>query len=247
MKLLVMTDLEGVSGVTCWDPGDKGDAETKARLAWLMTNEVNGAVEGALAAGATEVAVLEYHTIDIRQLHPGATLHLTSGPKATPRLFGLTRGRWDALAFVGNHAMAGPEGCLSHTQNLRVRCISINGRPIGEFGIQAAIAGDYGMPTILVSGDDVACAQARDLVPDIETAVVKRATSRFSAWCLAPQRARELIRDRMTAAVHRWREIKPFAIPGPVTFREELTDGMVREVTAPTVTEAFEIRCEKNS
>lgn len=247
MKLLVMTDQEGVSGVAAWDAEGKGNAELAQEQRWLLTNEVNGLVAGALEGGAAEVAVLEYHTIDIRQLHPAARLHRSSGPKVTPRLFGLRRERWDAMAFVGNHAMAGPGGVLSHTQNQRVKCLSINGRPLGEFGLQAAIAGDHSVPMIFVSGDDVACRQAREMVPGIEAVVVKEATSRFSAWCLSPQEAHARIHAGTLAAVRRWKEIKPLVIAGPVILREELLDGMVREVRAETVTEAFEERCRVNT
>lgn len=247
MNLLVMTDQEGASGIVEWDAANKGEAELAAQQRWLLTNDINGLVAGAVEAGAQEVAVLEFHAIDIRHLDPAARLHRSSGPKVTPRLFGLRRGRWDALAFVGNHAMAGDDGVLSHTQNQRVRSISLNGRVVGEFGIQAAIAGEHGMPVIFVSGDDVACRQARELVPEIEAVAVKECTSRFSAWCLSPQQAQECIRAGAGAAVRRWKEIKPFTIPGPVVLREELLDGMVREVRAATVTEAFEERCRVNT
>lgn len=246
MKLLIITDLEGVSGIVEWDCLENGTAEQRARQEFLMTNEVNGAVEGALRGGAGEVWVAESHVIDIRQLHPDAMLHKLGQSKLTPGHIGMARGRWDAMAFVGNHAMAGPDGVLSHTQNLRVKSVHLNGRLVGEFGIQAFIAGDFGMPVVLVSGDDVACRQARELVPNVEAAVVKYATSRFSAWCLTPPKARALIGEKAAKAVRRWKRIKPVVLPGPVTLREELEDGMVREITAPTVTEAFERRCAAN-
>ncbi len=243
MKLLIVTDLEGVSGIVDWDPEEKSTPEQRAYQDFLMTNEVNGAVEGALQGGAKEVWVSESHPIDIRQLHPDARLLKMSPRRLTPRQLGMTRGRWDAAAFVGNHAMAGDRGTLSHTQNPATAAIRLNGRLVGEFGIQAAIAGDFGMPMIFVSGDDVACAQAREVVPGIETAVVKECAGRFAAWCLSPKRAHDLIAERMAVAARRWKEITPFVIPGPVTLREELISGYVREVTAPTAWEAFEIRC----
>lgn len=245
MKLLVMTDLEGVSGIVNWDRGEQAGPEDRAYQEFLLTNEVNGVVEGALRGGATEVWVVESHSIDVRQIHPAAMLHKGSH-KVTPGLIGLRAGKWDAMAFVGNHAMAGPEGTLSHTQNLRVKSIRINGRLVGEFGIQAAIAGDHGMPMVLVTGDDVACRQALDLVPGVVTAAVKFATGRHSAWCMTPTNARELICARAEVAARGWREVSPLKIQGPVVFREELEDGMVREIAAPSVTEAFEMRCAVN-
>lgn len=248
MKLLIMTDLEGVSGVVDWDHHAKNTPEEDAYLQFLMTNEVNGAVEGALAGGATEVWVIECHKIDIRQIHPEAMLHKFSAGGVTPKSFGMEKGKWDAMAFIGNHSMAGTEnGVLSHTQNLRVESIHLNGLLVGEFGIQAAMAGDLGMPMIMVSGDQAACEQAKKLIPDIETAVVKHGTGRFSAWCLSPRKSRELIARTMERAVKKWDRVAPFAIKGPVVFREKLTDGMVREITAETVIDAFERRCQANA
>ena len=119
-------------------------------------------------------------------------------------------------------------------------------RVVGEFGIQAAIAGDFGMPTIMVSGDREACKQAKELIPAVEAAVVKYGTGNLSAWCLSPQKARQLIARKIRKAVGNWDKVDPFVIKGPVTLREEMKDGMVREVKASTVVRAFETRCEKN-
>jgi D-amino peptidase len=247
MKLLIVTDLEGVSGVVDWDKHEKRTPEEDAYLQYLMTNEVNGGVEGALKGGAKEVWVVECHKIDIRQIHPEAMLYKTAEHRVTPSLIGIKKGKWDAMAFIGNHPMAGTKnGVLSHTQNGGVKSMHLNNLLVGEFGIQAAIAGDFGMPMIMVSGDREACKQAKKLIPDIETAIVKYGTSRFSAWCLSPQKARELIAEKMEKAVKNYKRIKPFVIKGPVVLKEEIKDGMVREVKAPTVAQAFEIRCERN-
>lgn len=247
MKLLIVTDLEGVSGVVDWDKHEKSTPEEDAYLQYLMTNEVNGAVEGALKGGAKEVWVAECHKIDIRQIHPEAMLHKTAQHMLTPSLIGMEKGKWDAMAFIGNHPMSGTEkGVLAHTQNGRVKSIHLNNLLVGEFGIQAAIAGDFAMPMIMVSGDKEACKQAKMLIPDIETAVVKYGTGTYSAWCLSPQKAKELIAEKMEKAVKKYKRIKPFVIKGPIVLREEMKDGMVREVKAPTVVQAFEIRCGKN-
>lgn len=247
MKLLIMTDLEGVTGVVDWDRHEQATPREHEYLEYLMTNDVNGAVEGALEGGASEVWVAECHKIDIRQIHPEAMLLKSAAHKMTPSVIGMRKKRWDAAAFIGNHPMADTKnGVLSHTQNRRVKSITLNGLPVGEFGIEAAIAGDYDMPMIMVSGDKAACDQARQLIPDIETAAVKYGTGQHSAWCLSPQKARALIAEKTQKAVRHWRTIKPFKIKGPVLFREELRDGMVREVRAANVVKAFEKRCELN-
>lgn len=247
MKLLVMTDLEGVSGIVEWDEHEKGSPEMKEYVQFLMTNEVNGAIEGALKGGATEVWVAESHTIDIRRIHPEAyLLKMAPGVGGSPGNIGMKPGKWDAMAFIGNHSMADtPNGVLSHTQNLKVKTIHINGILVGEFGIQAAVAGALGMPTIMVSGDEAACQQAKDLIPDVETAVVKYGTGRFSAWCLSPAKAKKLIADTMEKAVKNWKRIKPFIVKNPVHFREEYYSGMLSEITATDMVEAVNIRTER--
>jgi D-amino peptidase len=247
MKLLIVTDLEGVSGVVDWDKHDKASAEEAAYLEFLMTNDVNGAVEGTLAAGDNEVWVAECHKIDIRQIHPEAMLFKNSTHRMTPKILGMEPGKWDAMAFIGNHSMAETEkGVLCHTQNRRVKSIHLNDILVGEFGIQAAIAGSFGMPMIMVSGDKCACDQAKELIPQIETAAVKYGTSEHSAWCLTPSKAKELIANKMKNAVEHWQEIPPFIIEGPVTLREEMLDGTIKEYEADTAWEVFEKRCKPN-
>lgn len=244
MKLLVKTDLEGVTGIVDWDKHDKATAEEAAYNEFLMTNDVNGAVEGALTAGVEEVWVVESHKIDIRLIHPEAILFKSVNHIVSPSLIGMEKGKWDAVAIIGNHPMAGTEkGVLDHTQNLRVKSIHLNNVLVGEFGIQAAIAGTFGMPMIMMSGDQCACDQAKTLIPEIETAAVKFGTSRHTAWCLPPSKSKILIADKMAAAVKRWKNIPPFFIKGPVILRQELFDGTIQEYLGDNACEAFEKRC----
>jgi len=247
MKLLIITDLEGVSGIVDWDEHEKAGPEAKEYNQFLMTNEVNGAIEGALNGGAEEVWVAESHTIDIRQIHPDAyLLKVGKGIGVSPQCLGMQAGKWDAMAFIGNHSMADtPNGVLCHTQNLNIKSIYINNILVGEFGIQAAIAGTLGMPMIMVSGDEAACLQAKALLPDIEAAVVKYGTGRFSAWCITPAKAKKLIADKMEEALKKWQHIKPFVINGQIHFHEEYYNGMINEIIASDVIEAVNIRVER--
>lgn len=248
MKILIFTDLEGVSGIVDWDKTPDITAAEKEYQEFLLTNEVNGAVEGAFRAGVSEVWVVECHGIDIREIHPDAYLLKISTEKTplSPEIIGMRPGRWDAMAFIGNHSMAGtPFGVLSHTQNNRVKAAYINDKLVGEFGIQAAIAGALGMPMIMVSGDEAACMQAQALIPEIETAVVKYGTGRHSAWCLSPKKAKVLIAGKMEKAVGELKSIKPYDVGTPVLFREEYYDGTVREIKAGNMAEVFNERARK--
>ncbi|MBN1352723.1 M55 family metallopeptidase [candidate division KSB1 bacterium] len=220
MKILITTDLEGVSGIVEWDRHDRG---TPLDL-WqrkLMTGEVNAAIEGAFDAGATRVKVAEGHNaIDILQMDRRASIVPAIWP-AIPPLQGWDEG-FNALIQIGHHAMAGTKnGLLAHSYNHRtVEYIEINGMRIGEIGVEAAQAGDYGFPTVLISGDEAACREAQDLLGDIEVAAVKKGYGCHHADCLHPAKARELIREKARAALNRLDEFKPFIIPGPIKIIE---------------------------
>jgi D-amino peptidase len=247
MKILIYTDLEGVSGIVEWDKGKKASPQEKAYQQYLMTNEVNGAVEGALKAGAKEVWVADGHgggsgnlsNVDTLQLHPEAILYKgTEGPG--PVSAGMKKGMWDAMAFIGNHAMAGTKnGVLTHTQDLNIAKIYFNKLLVGEFGTWALFAGDLNLPVVLVSGDNEACKQAKKLIPNIETAVVKYSLGMHSAWCLSPKKARELIATKIEKAIKNRKKVKPLVSKKPVTLRVEMKDGSVNITKAKNAIEAF--------
>jgi len=194
MKVYILTDLEGVCGVVSFEtqtgPGGRYYEEAKE----LLTLEVNAAVEGALAGGATDVLVLDGHgagALNIKLLHRRARAIL-GGPM--PRDFLISRG-FDAMLVVGQHAMAGAErGNLHHTySHLSIVRMWLNGEEIGEIGINAAIAGYYDIPMALLTGDEAACKEARLYNPHCEVVAVKEGISQRCAICYPPSVAREMI------------------------------------------------------
>ncbi len=222
MRIAILTDLEGVSGIVDWD---RHEAHTPLD-AWqrtLMTGEVNAAIAGAFDAGATHVNVTEGHeAVEILKLDERATLASTTGP-TLPLLAGWEDG-YDALFQIGAHSMAGtPDGCLSHTLTRQTEYIELNGRRVGEIGIVSASAGELGIPCVLVSGDQAACREAGELLEDVETAQVKTGYGAHYAQSLAPAAAHALIRERAAEALDRIETFKPFVIPGPIAFTEKLT------------------------
>jgi D-amino peptidase len=210
MRVYISTDMEGVAGVVHEDqtnPIDPRYAAEYNRSRRLMTNETNAAIAGALDAGATRVLVNDSHW-DMRnllaeELDPAAEL-LCGSPKRLSMVEGIDEG-FDAAMFIGYHAMAGTRNAIiDHTYTNRVYQVRINGALVGELALNAAMAGDHGVPVVLVSGDQALAAEARDLLGEgLETVVVKEAVGRFAARNLSPSVACTRIRSAAAAALKR--------------------------------------------
>ena len=210
MRVYISVDMEGVAGVVHedqTDPVDPRHAGEYNRFRRLMTGEANAAIEGALAAGADRILVNDSHwrmmNLLAEELHPAAEL-LSGGPKARSMMEGVELG-FDAALFVGYHAMAGTgHAIIDHTYTDRVHEARLNGQPVGELAINAALAGAYDVPVALVSGDQALAAEARALLgPSVEAVVVKQAVGRFAARSVAPSEACRRIREGVTAALGR--------------------------------------------
>ncbi len=222
MKVYISADMEGVSGVV--DPEQTDPSRPEYQYARkLMLREVNAAIEGALAGGATDILVNDSHwnmrNLLIDELHPAATL-LSGAPKEYSMMTGID-GSFDAVFFTGYHARA-ESACatLDHTYEgpNTIQNVWMNGTPVGEYGINGALAGYFGVPVALVTGDQVVCMQAKELMgQDLETVVVKEAVGRVAAKNLHPTRVAELIRAGAERAVKKKRE--PFIFKPPITVR----------------------------
>jgi D-amino peptidase len=225
MKVYMMTDLEGVSGVYDWEDrkdDSRENFEKRMRFRRLLTGEVNAAIEGLIAGGATHVIVNDGHgagyTIDFEHLDPRAyRIHGHERPFWLP----LLDESCDATCIVGAHAKARTENaCLCHTMSTAIRDYSVNEVSIGEMGLQALIAGHYKVPFTFVSGDEYACREMEALIPGVATAPVKTGLSRRSAVATPPERARALIREQAERSMGLIREIKPLDLGTPVRFRD---------------------------
>lgn len=239
MKILIATDMEGITGVTTWDQVTPGHAEY-ARFRRLMTQDVNAAIRGACEAGADEVTVVDGHwngsNILVEELDPRAKLH-TGSPSPLSMMQGIDE-TVDGVMFVGYHARNGtPNAVLDHTWSSRtVANIWLNEILTGEYGLNAAVAGHFGAPVILVSGDQTACAQVEELIGDVEQAIVKYATGRYAAECLPPQVAHELIfmsAMRAVAQLMDGESPDPFVVDSPVRvtvefFSSDMADRAAR-------------------
>ena len=227
MKILIATDMEGITGVTTWEHVTPGHAEY-ARFRKLMTQDVNAAIRGACEAGADEVIVADGHwngsNILIEELDPRARLN-TGSPSPFSMLQGIDE-TVDGVMFVGYHARNGtPNAILDHTwSRMTVANVWLNDILTGEYGLNGAVAGHFGVPMIMVTGDQTACAQVVETLGDMETVVVKQATGRYAAECLAPEITQELIFAGAARAVARLQDgdvPDPFVLDAPVRVMVE--------------------------
>jgi D-amino peptidase len=224
MKTLIAVDMEGISGVTGWDHVLPNHSEYARGRQW-MTADVNAAVEGAAQAGADEIIVTDGHwdgsNILIETLDPRASL-INGTPSPLSMIQGINEGV-DAVVFIGYHAMAGTRNAiLDHTwSSARVHNLWLNGVLAGEIALNAAGCGHFGVPVVAISGDLSACSEAAALIPGIQTAQVKKANGRMNAKCLSLEKSQQLITSTVKDGVSSRKKIKPYTLPGKVTFAVE--------------------------
>ncbi len=230
MRVYIMTDMEGVAGILNFDDYCARESRYYDAARELATLEASAAVEGALAAGAAEVVVVDGHgsgAMSPLALHPAAKLY-AGRPMNYP--FRCDRS-FDAAMIVGQHAKSNTDGGhLCHTGSFDCEELAINGVSVGELGCNMLFAAYFGVPTVMVSGDLACCEEARALVAEIETAAVKEGDKRGPATGLTgdqnrlhsgaalhlhPAKARQLIREKAEAGLRRLGEIPRFWLEPP--------------------------------
>jgi D-amino peptidase len=222
-RILIVTDMEGLEGVN--DaleqtlPGQRRYDETRR----ILTGDVNAAIEGALGGGASEIVVWDGHdgsrSLSVEDIARPAKL-LQGRPTAAN--YYLSDEAYDGIIFIGQHPMAGTRnGVLAHTQSFNVKQLTINGRPVGELGQVAAIAGYYGIPVIMLTGDEMACQEMRELQPKAVTVPLKRMAGKLSTLSISHAEAKERTAAGAREAVSRIKEFQPWKIEGPVEMKFE--------------------------
>jgi D-amino peptidase len=203
MKVFLSTDMEGTAGVVDWEQcvGDGPEAAAGRRL---LLAEVNAAIEGAVAGGATDIVVNDSHST-MRNLPAGGlgggASYISGSHKPLYMMQGLD-GSFGAILFISYHGSVGAPAGLSHTYNPRaVAEARLDGVVTGEAGINALVAAHYAVPVVLVTGDRCACEETAALIPGVHCAIVKEHVSRLAAHSLHPDRARALIRETAQRAV----------------------------------------------
>jgi D-amino peptidase len=238
MRIVISADIEGISGLvrdreSGYPKVAIGDVEAnpdylQARK-WL-TEDINAAVQGAKEAGATAFVVHDshgayYRNIDLDELDP-AVEYVGGRPIIFYDYDDLDGAGYDAAFMVGMHARAGQKGILSHILDWPLlREVRLNGQPVGESQVTAALAGYYGIPTVLITGDDVICAEIKAWAQGgIETAVVKKSLSRYAGHLLPLWQARQRIRQAASRAVQRIGQTPPSRYETPVRLEVDLLD-----------------------
>jgi D-amino peptidase len=218
MRVFIISDMEGVSGIVKWQQV-LGGAPMYEEGRKLYTGEINAAVRGAKAAGATEIVVMDCHGAG-----EGWSFNSLIPEELDPACEFVVQHKWteyteylesgvDAALLVGMHAMAGtPDGVLAHTvsgsQWWRLR---FNGVEVGESGINAALCGQFGCPVLFVSGDEASCRENSALLGDgLTTVAVKKGLTRFSARQLPAPVARERIEAGVRQALGNLKAVEPY-------------------------------------
>jgi D-amino peptidase len=219
VKVYISADMEGIAGVVSGEQLGPTGFEYQ-RFRQFMTDEVNAAIQGAREAGATEFVVSDSHgngqNLLIEQL-PADVRIVRSWPRPLMMMEGIDS-TFDAAIFIGYHAStANRTGVRAHTMSsATLTSVSLNGIQMTEGGVNAAIAGYFGVPIVMVSGDDAAVEENRKIIGDLEGAVVKTAISFHSANTLTPKAAQDLIRLKAKTAIARRRDFKPYVVKAPV-------------------------------
>ena len=230
MRVLIMSDMEGVSGIVVWEQVTGGDPMYE-ECRRLYTEEINAAVRGAKAAGATEIVAVDCHGAG-----GGWTFNSYVPELLDPDCDWVAHHKWsrytellekgcDAALMIGMHAWAGtPDGVLCHTiSTVTWHNLWFNDDLVGELGINAALCGHYGCPIALVTGDEAVCRESREILGDGPTYVaVKKGLSRFSARQIPPVRARQMIEDGAKRALQNLDKAFLYTPAKPTTITVEV-------------------------
>ena len=225
LKIYISADMEGVVGVVTGEQISPEGFEYE-RFRKFMTAEVNAAIDAARAAGATEFLISDSHgngqNLLIEEL-PDDVMVIRSWPRPLGMMEGIDE-TFDGVIFIGYHAStANTRGVRAHTMSsANITSLRLNGMEMTEGSMNAAIAGHFGVPVIMVSGDDAAVAENQVLIGDIEGAVVKWAKSFHSAQTMTPQAGYEVIRTRTKSAIDRIGQFQPYVLETPIELELSL-------------------------
>jgi len=226
MRVFVSVDIEGIAGVAGREEGSQGNPEYE-RARRLMTGEASAVVRGVYTVDAeAEVTVADAHgtfrNIIPELLDPRARL-VRGKPRSLAMIEGVQDG-FDAAIFVGYHGRAGTgDSVLSHTFTGTLADVHINGTSFGEIGLNAAVAGLYGAPLVLVTGDASVAAEVEELLPGTRTTVVKRGIGALAADSLHPERSCQLIEASVADVLRQGLQIAPFVVDGPVELEVDVS------------------------
>ena len=236
LKIHISVDLEGIAGAVTG--GQLGpDGFEYGRFREFATAEALAAVEAAFEAGATEVLVADSHGNGQNLLiekFPENVKVIRSWPRKLGMMQGIEEGGFDGAIYIGYHSSTNyMTGVRAHTKSSAdITSLKLNGKVAGESYFNAAIAGEYGVPIIMISGDEAAVREAQNAIGDLEGATIKWAYSFHAAKSLHPAAARKLIAEKTKAAIARIDDFKPLKLEGPITMDMSFKNYRVSEMLA---------------
>lgn len=240
LRIYISADMEGIGGVVSAEQLGPGGFEY-GRFRELMTEEVLAAIAAAREAGATGFVVSDSHgnfqNLLIERF-PADVEIVRGGPRPLSMMQGIDDS-FDAVLFIGYHSgTTSTSGVRAHTiSSARLAGIRINGVEMPEAGINAAIAGHFGVPVVMISGDEAAVGEAKKVIGDLEGAIVKTSYGFHSAKTLTPEASRQRIRDAVTRALQNRARFRPTRVEAPVTLEIRFKNYRPAEILAflPTV------------
>lgn len=234
MNIYISADIEGISGVVNGTHTTQSSFEY-SRTRKLMTDEVNAVIKGAKRAGAKKIVVNDSHgkmtNLLIEDLDEDVIL-ISGNHKLLSMMEGIDNS-FDAAFFIGYHARNNTSGVLSHSYSgATISEIVINGNEVGESEFNALIAGYFDVPVVLISGDDVLSSQVKDFNEDIETVIVKKAHSRYTAQCLQPKHVHKLLEENAyNTLTNKLTKIKPCKMKGKIDLEIAFKNSAMAEAT----------------
>lgn len=223
-----MTDIEGVSGVTSFPQAENSDFGRR-----MLMHDLKAVISGIKRAGAHEIVVYDMHTdgrnVDLEQLDED--IPVIAGKPISRTVYRGIGGGYDGLFLLGLHSMQNVENALlAHSYLREYDAIHINGKLVGEIGVEAYLAGEQNIPLVFVSGDDVGCKEAEDLVPGVYTAVVKQSVGSAQALCLPLKKTEEILSDMAEKAAKNASSVKPLVPDRNVTVEVIFSQCRYREI-----------------
>jgi D-amino peptidase len=225
---MIRCDIEGVSGVVSYDQAEPGKPEFEFGLR-MFRSDLCACIDGLLAGGADEIVIYDEHyygrNIDPEWLPEGVSFIAGKPPYRGDWAGGLDAG-FAGLVLVGFHSKYGtPGGLLHHSYELDIRDLRLNGTSVGEIGIEAAIAGDFGVPLLLMTGDSAGCREAEVLVPGVRTVAVKESLGETGGRCHPASVTANWIREAAKAVAADPPATKPWSCGSPVTLEVSFSPG----------------------
>jgi D-amino peptidase len=232
MKIYIFADMEGISGISRMEQVMPDNAAYPGACEWMM-QDINNAIDAAFEAGATEVVACDTHggggQVQVAKMDPRATYETPNGSLSMPSL----DETFDGVILLGHHAKAGTlNGFLDHTESSASWFeYRINDQVVGEVGITAAYVGHFGVPIIVVTGDEAVANEAKALLGDVECAIVKWGIGRNRAKCLSLPKAHAVIRETIHRAIKTCKSRKPWQPKLPVVeqltlYRSDMADNL---------------------